>query len=201
MARAGCSGPRERHDERPGVHDDAPWLLTLDLDPVSTAFFERARAAHFPATRNRVPAHVMLFHRIAAEHGDELVVDLERTLGGVAPFAVAVTGVRSMGTGVAYELASERLSALRARLARLWGAWLVPQDRERYRPHVVVQNKVEARTARETLALVAASFAPFEVTATGIGLWRYRNGPWEAARAFAFAATSGERDGGARAEG
>ena len=42
---------------------------------------------------------------------------------------VDLTGVRSLGRGVAVTIASPGLAALRARLAREWAPWLTVQDR------------------------------------------------------------------------
>ena len=63
---------------------------------------------------------------------------------------------------------------LRAR----WEPWLTRQDRQPFRPHVTVQNKVTPAEARRTLAGLAAGFAPFEAVGTGLALWAYRGGPW-----------------------
>jgi hypothetical protein len=92
---------------------------------------------------------------------------------------VAVTGVRFLGRGVAYELSSPELDELRGSLGLNWAPWLTPQDRQRHRPHVTVQNKVAPEVARALHARLSAAFEPERVTARGLGLWRYRGGPWE----------------------
>jgi hypothetical protein len=90
-----------------------------------------------------------------------------------------VTGVRFLGRGVAYDLASPDLGAVRAALAAAWRSWLTPQDRQAHRPHVTVQNKVPPDVARALHARLSAAFEPGPVTARGLGLWRYLGGPWE----------------------
>ena len=97
---------------------------------------------------------------------------------------MSATGVRSLGRGVAFVLESPRLGALRAELARRWGAWLTPQDRQAFRPHVTVQNKVSPADARALLERLQAGFAPFAVEGRALALWHYRGGPWEAAGRF-----------------
>jgi hypothetical protein len=92
-----------------------------------------------------------------------------------------------LGRGVAFRLEAPEVAGLRARLAREWDGWLVPQDRQPWRPHVTVQNKVTPEVARETLQRLSAGFAPWEARAEGLLLWRYRGGPWEAAGEFPFA--------------
>ena len=101
-------------------------------------------------------------------------------------FEVAVTGVRFLGRGVAYDLSSAELDDLRTGLAATWAAWLTPQDRQRHRPHVTVQNKVEPAVARELHARLSAAFMPGTVPARGVGLWRYLGGPWEPVVELAF---------------
>ncbi len=90
-----------------------------------------------------------------------------------------MTGVRFLGRGVAFELSSGELAQLRGLLADAWEPWLTPQDRQRHRPHVTVQNKVAPDVARELHARLTASFVPGPVRARGLGLWRYLGGPWE----------------------
>jgi hypothetical protein len=87
---------------------------------------------------------------------------------------------------VALALEAPEAARLRADLARGWEAWLTAQDRQGWRPHVTVQNKVAPEVARATLAALAAGFAPWEARAEGLLLWRYRGGPWEAAGEFPF---------------
>ena len=94
-------------------------------------------------------------------------------------FPVDVTGVRSLGRGTALVLDSEQLLALRADLAHRWSPWLTRQDAQRYSPHVTVQNKVEPAQARGLVEELAAAFEPWQLTATGVHVWRYLGGPWE----------------------
>ena len=97
-----------------------------------------------------------------------------------------MTGVRFLGRGVAFELSSGELAQLRGSLADAWEPWLTPQDRQRHRPHVTVQNKVAPEVARALHARLSASFVPGEVEARGLGLWRYLGGPWEPVAELAF---------------
>jgi hypothetical protein len=100
---------------------------------------------------------------------------------------VEVTGMRSLGRGVAVVLASPRLAAIRADLARTWAPWLTAQDRAKRDLHVTVQNKVAPGTARALLAELTAGFVPERTRAVALALWRYRGGPWEPVARFAFA--------------
>jgi 2'-5' RNA ligase len=93
-------------------------------------------------------------------------------------FDVRVTGVQPLGRGAAYRLESAELAAVHAELRASFADVLTPQDRQPYRPHVTVQNKVDPAVARETVAALRAAFVPGEVRATGLALWRYAGGPW-----------------------
>ena len=157
---------------------EAPLILTLALHPDNQARFERLRQLCFPAGRNMIPAHVTLFHHLPGQEA-AAVSDTVAARCAVPPFPVAVPGLRFLGRGVAYALESSSLAALRASLAREWEGWLTPQDRQGWRPHVTIQNKVSPEAARALHANLQAAFAPFTVRAEGLDLWRYLGGPWE----------------------
>ena len=162
-----------------------PLIVTLLLAEEAQRRFDRLRAAHFPSERNHLAAHVTLFHALPGERLPQVDADLAAAAAR-PPFDVQVTGVRSLGRGVAYTLASAELGALRAGLAAAWEPWLTPQDRQRHAPHVTVQNKVDPAVARALQAELAAAFVPEAVPARGLGLWRYLGGPWEPVAEHAF---------------
>jgi hypothetical protein len=72
-------------------------------------------------------------------------------------------------------------------LAARWRDWLTPQDRQKFSPHVTVQNKVDAESALMLYQGLMENFHPFKTRATAILLWHYRGGPWDNAGRFAFA--------------
>jgi 2'-5' RNA ligase len=159
---------------------DAPLVLTLAFDAPSFERFDALRREHFPPGRNIVPAHLTLFHALPGAEEPAILADLAAVCQGrEAPLHLAVTGLRFLGKGVAYVLASPELVTLRADLAGRWAAWLTPQDRQPFRPHVTVQNKAAPEAARALHERLSASFVPFEVATAGLLLWRYLGGPWE----------------------
>ena len=171
-----------------------PLIVTLLLDDAAQQRFDRLREQHFPrrplpGARTerargggegvfRLAAHVTLFHALPGEHLDAVRADLAAAADRPA-FDVDVTGVRSLGRGVAYSLESPELAALRGGLVQAWQPWLTPQDRQKHAPHVTVQNKVDPAVARALHARLSAEFVPYGVRARGLGLWRYLGGPWE----------------------
>ena len=165
----------------------APLILTLALHAAEQARFDRLRAAHFPPGRNLVPAHITLFHQLPGQE----TVRVRRLLSPHSAaisrrFPLAVTGVRSLGRGVAYRLEAPELSASAPPSPSSWDGWLTPQDRQPYRPHLTIQNKADPAAAARLLRHMQAEFAPFAVQAEGLLLWHYRGGPWELAARFAF---------------
>ena len=165
---------------------DDPLILTLALDAATQLRFERERRQYFPPARNHIPAHVSMFQSLPGSELDAIVSRLA-ALRGREELAVEVVGVRPLGRGCAYALRSAALDAMRAELARDWAGWLGAQDRQGYRAHVTVQNKVFPEVARETLARLQAGFVPWRAQGVGVTLWRYLGGPWERLEHMEFA--------------
>jgi 2'-5' RNA ligase len=162
-------------------------ILTLVLDAASQARFQALRDAHFPPALNLVPAHVTLFHRLPGEERARIEAAIA-TLSALTPtLPIQVEGPRILGRGVALALRSPPLSALREKVRRSWADWLTPHDRQPWRPHVTVQNKVAPELARRLHQDLARDFAPLEAMAAGLRLWEYLGGPWRELRRFDFA--------------
>ena len=157
--------------------DTAPLVLTLRLADPTQSRFEALRVRHFPPGRNKVPAHATLFHALPADATDTVAEALAPF--GSARFPVRVTGVRSLGRGVAFTLESAALAERRAAVARRLAGRLTRQDAAPWRPHVTVQNKVTAADAASLLAALSRTFEPFDAQAAALHLWAYRGGPWE----------------------
>ncbi len=163
-----------------------PLILTLGLHPDDQARFERLRQQHFPPEHNRIPAHLTLFHHLPGEELASIEANLA-TLCAIQPaFAVDVNGLRSLGRGVAYTLHAAPLAALRAGIARHWHGRLTPQDRQGWRPHVTIQNKVSPTEAAALLTAMQGGFTPFAIRAEALLLWHYQGGPWELASRHPF---------------
>ena len=174
--------------------DDRPLILSAVLDEPVQARLDALRRAHFPADRNHLDAHVTLFHHLPGARVDEVRGAVAAAARAPAP-DVDVTGVRSLGRGVAVTLSSPALAALRADLARTWDPWLTAQDRGKRELHVTVQNKVSPAAARALLGALTGAVGPERTRAVALALWRYAGGPWEPVARFAF------REGSATAGG
>jgi hypothetical protein len=174
-------------DEGTALRVTAPLILTLMLDEASQAFFDRAREAWFPPERNVIAAHVTMFHHLPGARLASITEHLATLCATQSPAGVAVTGLRSLGRGVAYGLHTPEIERLRAQLAMHWRDDLTAQDRQGWRPHVTVQNKVSPTEARCLLERLSRDFTPFGATATGLALWHYCGGPWSREAVLPFA--------------
>ncbi|HEX8658746.1 MAG TPA: 2'-5' RNA ligase family protein [Hymenobacter sp.] len=166
---------------------DAPLILTLTLDDAAHTYFNALRRQHFPAKINYLAAHLTLFHHLPGPELAAVSEQLHTYCQTQPPLSLQVTGLRSLGRGVAFSLACDDLLALHRQLQRAFAPYLTPQDQQKLQPHVTVQNKVEPAAARELLAHLQSDFAPFSSVGTGLHLWAYRNGPWESIAEFPFA--------------
>ncbi|WP_188761112.1 2'-5' RNA ligase family protein [Sandarakinorhabdus glacialis] len=168
------------------MNDARPLILTALFEAPVQARFETLRREFYPAEINRVPAHVSLFHHLPGSELEAVKRRLKAVCGPLPRPAVAVTGLKSLGGGVAFKLRSAELDDVRAELAAGWDTLLIPQDRAGFRAHVTVQNKVTSATARATLQGLEAGFVPFEAEVVAVAIWRYLGGPWEALGQVAF---------------
>jgi len=170
-----------------------PLILTLKMDERSQEMFDRLRGLYFPPERNYLSAHLTLFHKLPGEREAEISADLREVCRDRQPLTLTATGLRSLGQGVAFELSSPDLVMLRRELAGRWGSWLGAQDRQGFRPHVTVQNKVSPERAKALHGRLLATFSPFEVGGVGLSLWRYLGGPWEPSGTYPFESPPGRR--------
>ncbi len=163
-----------------------PFILTLKLDAVTFSLVEDMRRRYFPAARNVIPAHITLFHVLPVEEEKSLLACLDAVCGQTPVMEMSLPGLRLLGRGVAVEVSCPALVNLQKRLAAEWKQWLTPQDRQGFRPHITIQNKVKVEEARRLYDTLGSSWKPFAGRATGLLLWHYRDGPWELAREFLF---------------
>ena len=165
-----------------------PLIVTAALDEAAFDWLEDLRRRHYPQERNRVPAHLTLFHALPGEQEHQIAAILEAACRGRSPLRLEVRGPWSLGRGVAYRLASPELERLRASLAEALDPWLTAQDRAPFRPHVTVQNKVEPEEAQRLLEKLQLEFEPFDILAEGLLVWRHERGLWRSLARMPFGA-------------
>jgi hypothetical protein len=169
----------------------APLIMTAVFDAQSFALLDGLRRRYFPPALNRVPAHATLFHHLPGARLRAIVERVRKDCATTPPIPFTMTEARSLGRGVALAIDCPALVALRQGFAAAWKDDLTPQDRQGYRPHATVQNKVSPEEARATLRQVEGCL-PISGRIEGLALWHYRGGPWEEAGRFAFGASSND---------
>lgn len=100
-------GPR-----KPG----APLLITAELPPDVLAWADALRRAYYPPDRNRLRAHVTLFHALPPSVEAELLEVLGRLARSPAPQA-RIEGLMKLDRGTALAVESPAMEALHARIA------------------------------------------------------------------------------------
>ncbi len=158
--------------------DESPLIVTAHLDAASFAVLDGLRQRYFPAHLNKIPAHVSLFHALPGLEIEQVAATLAEICADEPRFALWPTGPMSLGRGVALRYESEALSRLHTTLARRFKPWLTAQDRQGFRAHVTIQNKVAPAEARALLRMLTLDVAPV-CRVEGLNLWRYRGGPWD----------------------
>jgi len=164
----------------------APLIVTAELPGDIQGWAERLRQAHYPPERNRVSAHVTLFHSLPPSCEDELHDELARWARTVPPVPARLDGTISLGRGTALRIVSPGMLQLRAGLAERFSGLLTAQDAAVPRLHVTVQNKVSAAEAKALQDELSSQAGPREFCFPGLALHRYRNGPWDIVKRWSF---------------
>lgn len=149
------------------------------------AWLTALRSEHYPPERNRLEAHLTLFHHLPPSVAAELRGRLAEAARARPPEAT-ITGIMDLGRGTALIVSSPMLEDIRDALADAFHSLLTPQDRTPWRPHVTVQNKVEPMAARALQRSLSMGFKPRPLAISGLAAWYYRDGPWEVASCHPF---------------
>lgn len=163
----------------------APIIVTAVIGGEDFTYLDSLRRAHFPPERNHLRAHITLFHHLPPSIEHELCALLQDEARGCDPQA-RLASLINLGGGVAFRVDSPDLDDIRAALAGRFAPLLMPQDRNPWRAHVTVQNKVKPAQARALLTDLAGDFRPRPLALAGLAAWWYRGGPWEPIAAYAF---------------
>jgi len=164
---------------------NAPLLVTAELPRDVFAWAEGLRRAHFPPERNKVRAHVTLFHALPPSVFDEV----RRLLAEMArhpPPEARIVGLMPLGGGTAFHILSPELDAIHAELVERLHGVLTAKDRARRKLHVTVQNKVTPAEARALQAALADAWRPERFAFAGLSLHRYLDGYWQDAGTWPF---------------
>ena len=177
---------RPRHTE-----GDAPLILTAELPKDLHRWATRLRTEHFPPERNYLEAHVTLFHALPPQYEEEACDYLKQLVSEFAPIEARLEGIMSLGGGTALKLSSIDMLTLRDQIADRFHGLLAQQDQHRPRLHVTIQNKVAAKEAKALQQVLEFTVEPCDFRFAGLALHRYRGGPWDFVRRFAFRGAAG----------
>ncbi|WP_115114795.1 2'-5' RNA ligase family protein [Rhizobiales bacterium] len=156
-----------------------PLILTARISDGDLKPFNRLRQEHFPPDRNYLTAHLTMFHRLPGECREQVVQHLIEVAAGYAPITADVSGLRHIGAGVSFTIASPGLQAIHASLRGAFMPWLGGQDMQKWQPHITIQNKVSKLAADTLYAALMGKFRPHTIEIIGLDLWRYLGGPWQ----------------------
>ena len=171
-----ASGPR-----KPG----APLLITAELPGGVLAWADALRRAHYPPERNRLRAHVTLFHALPPSVEAELLQVLGE-LARTPPPPARIDGLMKLERGTAFAVESPRMAELHGLIAERMHGLLTDQDTRPLRLHVTIQNKVTPEAARALQARLAAELHPVSFRFRGFGLYAWEEGLWRPIREIAF---------------
>ncbi|HEY5710318.1 MAG TPA: 2'-5' RNA ligase family protein [Allosphingosinicella sp.] len=162
-----------------------PIIVTALFGPGDDGWIQEMRRTHYPAERNRVPAHLTLFRHLPPGAEAEISARLAAATAARPPRAT-VAGIVDLGEGTALRVDSEELAALREDLADAFHGLLIPQDQAPWRPHITIQNKVAPREARVLQQRLRSTFEPRPLAIRALASWRYLDGPWERLKSHPF---------------
>jgi hypothetical protein len=162
-----------------------PLIVTATFGDGDNGWLQDLRRVHYPPELNRVPAHLTLFHHLPPGIERELSARLAAH-AAMPPPQARIGGILDLGGGTALRVDSEDLEDIRADLAEAFRGLLTPQDQAPWRPHVTIQNKVEAKEAKRLQQRLRASFEPRPLAIRALASWRYLGGPWQPLKTHPF---------------
>lgn len=101
-------------------------------------------------------------------------------------FSMKADSVVSIGQGTVIKIVASPLNLLHQQFQEKWYAFLTMQDKQKLWPHITIQNKVMPAEARKLQLTFRDMFEPFVFSASGLQLWKYLGGPWQAVGQFEF---------------
>lgn len=169
----------------------APFIVTAELPPEIFAWVDGLRRAHYPVHRNKLEAHVTLFHSFAPSLREELRRLLSQMASEHAPPHAVLDGIMNLRGGTALAIESPDMLAIRERIAEHFHGALTAPDSHAPRLHITVQNKVSRQEAMRLQKDLAPVLQPRKFAFRGLGLHLYRETYWEALGRWSFRGKEG----------
>lgn len=163
-----------------------PFIVTAEMPGDLFAYANGLRRAHYPAERNRLGAHVTLFHALAPSLLGELKPLLSAMAGEFSAPEARLNGVMDLGKGTALAVSSPAMLDIRSEIASRFHGALTAQDDHAPRLHITLQNKVDRAAAWALQQELAAIDLTRKFHFTALGLHIYKGGPWETIGTWSF---------------
>ncbi len=164
----------------------APFIVTAELPRDVFAWADALRRAHYPSERNKLAAHVTLFHSFAPSLREELRRTLGRFAGEFARPDARIDGLMPLGSGTALAIHSPAMLAIREAIAEHFHGALTAQDSHAPRLHITIQNKVTPAVAKALQRELSATLQPRRFAFTALGLHVYRETHWDSLGIWSF---------------
>ena len=164
----------------------APLLVTADMPPDIFAWADGLRRAHFPPERNRLKAHVTLFHALPPSVDGELRRLLTDLAAATRPPEARISGLMKLGRGTALAIDSPGMVAMHSLLQDRLHGLMTPQDAQLLRLHITIQNKVTPEEARALQSRLGPELEQRSFRFRGFELFAYEDGLWRPLKSFAF---------------
>lgn len=162
-----------------------PLLVVAELPQDLFAWADTLRRAHYPPERNRMGAHVTLFHGLPPS-ADTAVRGLLAELARRRPPEAMIAGLMDLDRGTALAVDSPGMVDLHAEMAGRLHGLVQQKDTRPLRLHITVQNKVPVAEARALQARLAPMLEPRRFRFRGLGLYGWTGEIWQQERVFAF---------------
>jgi hypothetical protein len=163
-----------------------PLLITAELPPDVLAWADAIRRTHYPPARNRLRAHVTLFHGLPPSAADQVRRLLGEVAGGTEPPEARIAGLMDLGRGTAFAVECPGMVSLHEQLAESLHGLIQQKDAREPALHITFQNKVERTDAQALQAGLRARFEPRRFRFRGFGLYGWDGELWKFERLFSF---------------
>jgi hypothetical protein len=163
-----------------------PFIVTAVLPPDILAWADGLRRQHYPPDRNRLVAHVTLFHSFAPSLRDELRGVLAEMAGEFSAPSASINDTLDLGSGTALAVKSSGMDQIRALIAEHFHGALTAKDLHEPRLHITIQNKVIRRLAIALQQELAISLRARDFAFRGLALHIYRTTHWDTVGEWPF---------------
>jgi hypothetical protein len=168
------------------VENLRPLVLTVQVEKNAQAYLENLRKQHFPPEVNYISARLSVFHALPRTMIEQVDSVLTTRTAQHRLIESQVTGVKSLGRGVAFVIPCGELEAPAGRTSggverRSDAGGSEQVETSRHDP-----EQGDSRSRESFAGHVGVEVRTRHITVRGLDLWHYNGGPWELARSYQF---------------